>query len=80
MLITRSSQIYPLDTRKTRIQGVILGKTSEVGEATAAVAKSGMYKGLSMVLLRTGLNNMILLSLYEHIKLRISQLDDGTDG
>lgn len=34
-----------------------------------------MYKGLSIILLRTGINNMILLSLFEYIKLRINQLE-----
>ncbi|KAH3005554.1 hypothetical protein KXW60_004743 [Aspergillus fumigatus] len=31
---------YPLDTRKTRAQSVLLGKSKEVGEASAAVSKS----------------------------------------
>ncbi|PWY86275.1 mitochondrial carrier [Aspergillus heteromorphus CBS 117.55] len=66
---------YPLDTRKTRAQSVLLGKTKEVGEASAAVAKSSMYKGLSIILIRTGVNNMILLSIFEYIKMRINQLD-----
>ncbi|KAE8390572.1 mitochondrial carrier [Aspergillus alliaceus] len=66
---------YPLDTRKTRAQSVLLGKTSEVGEASAAVAKSSMYKGLSIILIRTGVNNMILLSIFEYIKMKINQLD-----
>ncbi|PKY01899.1 putative mitochondrial carrier protein [Aspergillus campestris IBT 28561] len=66
---------YPLDTRKTRAQSVLLGKTKEVGEASAAVAKSSMYKGLSIILIRTGVNNMILLSMFEYIKMRIDQLD-----
>ncbi|BDD61183.1 hypothetical protein MPDQ_002628 [Monascus purpureus] len=66
---------YPLDTRKTRAQSVLLGKTNEVGEASAAVAKASMYKGLPTLLIRTGVNNMILLSLYEYIKIRISQLE-----
>ncbi|KAE8145278.1 mitochondrial carrier [Aspergillus avenaceus] len=66
---------YPLDTRKTRAQSVLLGKTKEVGEATVAVAKASMYKGLSIILIRTGVNNMILLSMFEYIKMRINQLD-----
>ncbi|PYI20955.1 mitochondrial carrier [Aspergillus japonicus CBS 114.51] len=66
---------YPLDTRKTRAQSVLLGKSKEVGEATAAVAKSSMYKGLSIILIRTGVNNMILLSIFEYIKMRINELD-----
>ena len=70
-----SWQTYPLDTRKTRAQSVLLGETKEVGEASAAVSKSSMYKGLSIILMRTGINNMILLSLFEYIKLRINQLE-----
>ncbi|KAJ5176385.1 mitochondrial carrier [Penicillium canariense] len=65
---------YPLDTRKTRAQSVLLGKTKEIGEASAAVAKSSMYKGISIILIRTGVNNMILLSLFEYIKSRINEL------
>lgn len=67
---------YPLDTRKTRVQSVLLGKTKEIVDASRAVAHSGMYKGLSIILIRTGLNNMILLSLFEHIKMRIDKLED----
>ncbi|CBF77699.1 hypothetical protein AN4352.2 [Aspergillus nidulans FGSC A4] len=66
---------YPLDTRKTRAQSVLLGKSKEVGEASAAVARSSMYKGLSIILIRTGVNNMILLSIFEYIKMRINELD-----
>jgi hypothetical protein len=33
-----------------------------------------MYKGLSIVVLRTGVNNMILLSIYEYIKFQINSL------
>ncbi|KAJ5790414.1 uncharacterized protein N7518_007425 [Penicillium psychrosexuale] len=65
---------YPLDTRKTRAQSVLLGKASEIGEASQAVAKSGMYKGLSIILIRTGVNNMILLSIFEYIRMRIDEL------
>lgn len=68
-------QTYPLDTRKTRAQSVLLGKTKEIGEASRAVSKASMYKGLSIILLRTGINNMVLLSLFEYIKLRINQLE-----
>ncbi|CAK38532.1 uncharacterized protein An04g00750 [Aspergillus niger] len=35
---------YPLDTRKTRAQSVLLGKSKEVGEAASAMAKSSIYK------------------------------------
>lgn len=41
-----------------------------------AVAKSSMYKGLSIILIRTGVNNMILLSMFEYIKARIDQLPE----
>ncbi|KAJ5907915.1 mitochondrial carrier domain-containing protein [Penicillium taxi] len=65
---------YPLDTRKTRAQSVLLGKSKEVGEASMAVAKSSMYKGISIILIRTGINNMILLSMFEYIKAQINEL------
>jgi hypothetical protein len=69
-------QTYPLDTRKTRAQSVLLGKTSEIGEASAAVAKSSMYRGLSIILLRTAVNNIVLLSLYEYITAVIKDLEE----
>ncbi|KAJ5113508.1 mitochondrial carrier [Penicillium angulare] len=65
---------YPLDTRKTRAQSILLGKSKEIGEASVAVAKSSMYKGISIILLRTSINNMILLSLYETIMAKIHKL------
>lgn len=69
-------QTYPLDTRKTRAQSVLLGKGKEIGEASLAVAKSSMYRGLSIILLRTAVNNIILLSLYEYITASIKDLED----
>lgn len=71
---TNTGQTYPLDTRKTRAQSILLGKSKEIGEASAAVAKSSMYKGISIILLRTGINNMILLSLYEYFMATIHKL------
>jgi Mitochondrial carrier protein. len=68
-------QTYPLDTRKTRAQSILLGKTKEIGEASAATARSNIYKGLSVSLLRTCVNNMVLLSLFEYIKTKINELD-----
>jgi hypothetical protein len=65
---------YPLDTRKTRAQSVLLGKANEIASASKAVAGSSMYRGLSIVVLRTGINNMILLSIYEYIKYQINKL------
>ncbi|KAJ5745486.1 mitochondrial carrier [Penicillium odoratum] len=67
---------YPLDTRKTRAQSVLLGKSKEIGEASVAVAKASMYKGMSIILIRTGLNNMILLSMFEYIKAKITELPE----
>ncbi|OXV09134.1 hypothetical protein Egran_03109 [Elaphomyces granulatus] len=67
---------YSLDTRKTRAQSILLGKSKEIGEASTAVASSSMYKGLSVSLLRTSIQNMILLSMFEYMKLKINQLED----
>lgn len=53
---------------------MLLGKSKEIGEASVAVAKSSMYKGISIILIRTGVNNMILLSLLEYTKARIDAL------
>lgn len=66
---------YTLDTRKTRAQSVLLGKTKEIGEASVAVAKSSMYRGISVLLFRTAVNNVILLSLYELITQKINNLE-----
>ncbi|KAJ6012853.1 hypothetical protein N7522_003208 [Penicillium canescens] len=67
---------YPFDTRKTRAQSVLLGKSQEIGEASKAIARSSTYKGISIIMLRTGLNNMILLSLMEYFKRIINELPD----
>jgi len=66
---------YSLDTRKTRAQSILLGKSKEIGEASLAVAHSSMYKGLSVSLLRTSMQNMILLSLFEFVKSKINKLE-----
>jgi hypothetical protein len=55
---------------------VLLGKSKEIGEASVAVAKASMYKGISIILIRTGLNNMILLSMFEYIKAKINELPE----
>lgn len=41
------------------------------------MAKSSIYKGLSIILIRTAINNMILLSIYEYMNKRIDNLDDS---
>lgn len=56
---------------------MLLGKSKEVGEAASAMAKSSIYKGLSIILIRTAINNMILLSIYEYMNKRIDNLDDS---
>ncbi|KAM5493004.1 hypothetical protein MaudMau93_001098 [Microsporum audouinii] len=63
---------YPLDTRKTRRQSMILGKSKEVG---AAVAKSSVYTGLSVIILRTAVQNMLLLTMFEYFKREIDKLE-----
>ncbi|KGQ01396.1 hypothetical protein PAAG_11859 [Paracoccidioides lutzii Pb01] len=65
---------YTLDTKKTRAQSILLGKTKEIGEATMAVARSSMYKGISVSIARTALQNMILLTTFEYLKVKINQL------
>ncbi|KAL1994307.1 hypothetical protein VTN49DRAFT_2976 [Thermomyces lanuginosus] len=66
---------YSLDTRKTRAQSILLGRSEEIGEATVAVARSSMYKGLTVSLLRTSFQNMILFSLFEYTKMKINALE-----
>lgn len=41
-----------------------------------AVARSSMYKGLSVSILRTMVQNMILLSTFEFLKIKINKLDE----
>jgi hypothetical protein len=66
---------YSLDTRKTRAQSILLGRTKEIGEASMAVSRSSMYKGLSVSLMRTSFQNMILFSLFEYTKTHINNLE-----
>ncbi|KDB37368.1 hypothetical protein H112_01278, partial [Trichophyton rubrum D6] len=63
---------YPLDTRKTRRQSMILGQSKEVG---AAVAKNSVYTGLSVIILRTAVQNMLLLTMFEYFKREIDKLE-----
>ncbi|KAK2748741.1 hypothetical protein FQN57_000322 [Myotisia sp. PD_48] len=71
---------YPLDTRKTRRQSLILGKSNEVGEAAKTLAKSSVYKGLSVIIARTAVQNMLLLSMFEYFKKEIDKLDIDDEG
>ncbi|PGH08273.1 hypothetical protein AJ79_06060 [Helicocarpus griseus UAMH5409] len=66
---------YTLDTRKTRAQSILLGKSKEISQASLAAARSSMYKGMSVSIARTALQNMILLTTFEHLKVRINELD-----
>jgi hypothetical protein len=69
------SQTYSLDTRKTRAQSILLGRTKEISDASMAVSRSSMYKGLSVSLMRTSFQNMILFSLFEYTKTQINHLE-----
>lgn len=40
-----------------------------------AAARSSMYKGMSVSILRTAFQNMILLSTFEFIKVKINKLE-----
>jgi len=66
---------YPLDTRKTRAQSILLGKSKEIGEASMAVARSSIYKGMTVSIFRTAFQNMILLSTFEYLKIKINNLE-----
>ncbi|WEW55532.1 hypothetical protein PRK78_000963 [Emydomyces testavorans] len=65
---------YGLDTRKTRAQSILLGKSSEISEATIVAARSSTYRGMTVLLLRTSVQNMILLSSFEYFKKKINAL------
>jgi hypothetical protein len=75
MKLTSVLQTYTLDTRKTRAQSILLGKAKEIGEASMAAARSSVYRGLSVILCRTAVQNMLLLSTFEYLKARISELE-----
>ncbi|KAK2731181.1 hypothetical protein FQN55_004906 [Onygenales sp. PD_40] len=66
---------YTLDTKKTRAQSILLGKSKEIGEASLAAARSSMYKGMSVSIARTAFQNMILLTTFEYLKVQINQLE-----
>ncbi|PGH32620.1 hypothetical protein GX50_04594 [[Emmonsia] crescens] len=66
---------YTLDTKKTRAQSILLGKSKEIGEAAMAAARSSMYKGMSVSIARTAFQNMILLTMFEYLKVRINELE-----
>ncbi|OJD18386.1 hypothetical protein AJ78_01566 [Emergomyces pasteurianus Ep9510] len=66
---------YTLDTKKTRAQSILLGKSKEIGEASMAAARSSMYKGMSVSIARTAFQNMILLTTFEYLKVRINELE-----
>ncbi|KAK2829906.1 hypothetical protein FQN49_007140 [Arthroderma sp. PD_2] len=63
---------YPLDTRKTRRQSMILGKSKDMG---VALAKTSVYTGLSVIILRTAIQNMLLLTMFEYFKREIDKLE-----
>ncbi|KMU72298.1 hypothetical protein CISG_02947 [Coccidioides immitis RMSCC 3703] len=65
---------YGLDTKKTRAQSILLGKSNEINEATVAAARSSTYRGMTVLLFRTSVQNMILLSTFEYIKMKINEL------
>lgn len=57
------------------MQSVLLGEAKEIGQASAAVAGTSMYKGVSVTLFRTMFQNMILLTLFEFFKSEINNLE-----
>ncbi|KPI38818.1 putative mitochondrial carrier [Cyphellophora attinorum] len=73
---------YPLDSMKTQAQNRLVGEGAKRSMAEAASAELrktparsfSKWKGLEMVILRSALQNMIQMSLFEYLKERIDAL------
>lgn len=72
---------YPLDTMKTRVQNTLVGTTNKISpsplpittsptlEAAAAfVTRSSKWQGVEMIILRSSIQNMIQMSIFEWVK------------
>lgn len=63
---------YPLDTMKTRAQNRLVGNSSSSIDALSkAVARSSKWKGVEMIILRSSIQNMIQMSIFESVKTEI---------
>ena len=80
-LLTTKRQTYPLDTMKTRAQNLLVGEIGKTArECAANAAKTSKWKGIEMMILRSSIQNMIQMSLFEYAKQEInsSRFDNGT--
>lgn len=66
-------QTYPLDTKKTRLQSVLLGLSKQAEKGAMQAARSP-YMGISVSVIRTTFQNVMLMSFYEYFKKEISKL------
>ncbi|KAI5294620.1 hypothetical protein KEM52_003594 [Ascosphaera acerosa] len=64
---------YPLDTRKTRLQSVLLG-FSKQAEKRAMQTPRSPYMGISVSVMRTAFQNVMLMSFFEYFRKEISRL------
>ncbi|KZZ91211.1 mitochondrial carrier protein [Ascosphaera apis ARSEF 7405] len=64
---------YPLDTKKTRLQSVLLGLSKQAEKGAMQAARSP-YMGISVSVIRTTFQNVMLMSFYEYFKKEISKL------
>jgi Mitochondrial carrier protein len=71
-------QTYPLDTMKTRVQNSLVGNVSKI--AQESVARSSKFKGIEMIIMRSCIQNMLQMSLFEEIKnwINAKPFKDGT--
>lgn len=71
-------QTYPLDTMKTRVQNSLVGNVSKLAQESAA--RSSKFKGIEMIIMRSCIQNMIQMSLFEEIKnwINAKPFKDGT--
>ena len=73
---------YPLDSMKTQAQNRLVGigaQKSVAGSAAASLGNANVrsfskWKGLEMVILRSALQNMIQMSIFEYLKEQIDAL------
>ena len=60
------NQTYPLDTMKTRVQNSLVVNVSKAAQETAA--RSSKFKGIEMMIVRSCIQNMLQMSLFEEMK------------
>lgn len=71
-------QTYPLDTMKTRVQNALVVQVSKSAQESAA--RSSKFKGIEMMIVRSCIQNMLQMSMFEEMKnwINATPFSDGT--